>query len=249
MIPCGILTGYGINADRELASAFQAAGAETRFLHINDLIEDPEHLGTCRILAFPGGFSFGDHLGSGLVMANILKQSLGDILADFVARGNLILGICNGFQVLVKMGILPNLSGRGEQEVTLLHNDSGVFENSWVRVEFEEHTRCVWTSGLTSMELPIRHGEGKFYTPREQTLKALESEGLIALKYSGRNPNGSLNDIAGITDATGRILGLMPHPEAFVRPEQHPRWHREHIPRGEGLRIISNGVAWAEKNG
>jgi len=248
MIKCCILTGYGINADRELAEAFRLSGASPEFLHVNDLLEQPERLNVFRILAFPGGFSFGDHLGSGLVLSNLLKHSLGDVLSGFVERGNLALGICNGFQVLVKMGLLPNLSGRREQEVTLLHNDSGVFENSWVRIDFETGCPCVWTRDLETMDLPIRHGEGKFYTSSDETLRIIEEKHLVALRYGARNPNGSVNAIAGLSDKTGRILGLMPHPEAFIYPEQHPRWHRERPAHGEGLRIITNGVAWAEKN-
>lgn len=245
MIRCCILTGYGINADRELAEAFKMAGAQPEHIHVGDLIEKPERLDGFRILAFPGGFSFGDHLGSGLVLANLLKQSIGENLAGFIDRGNLVLGICNGFQVLVKMGLLPDISGRHGQEVTLLHNDSGVFEDSWVAVEFEAAGRCVWTAGLPPMELPIRHGEGKFYTASEETLRLIEENSLVALRYRGRNPNGSVNNIAGITDMSGRVLGLMPHPEAFIYPEQHPRWHRERPAEGLGLRLIAAGVARA----
>ncbi len=248
MIKCCILTGYGINADRELAEAFRVSGAQPEFLHIGDLLKDPGRLERFRILAFPGGFSFGDHLGSGLVLAKLLKHLVGDSLSRFVERGNLVLGICNGFQVLVKMGLLPNLSGLHEQEVTILHNDSGVFEDSWVQVRFEAGSRCIWTANLDRMELPIRHGEGKFYSSSENILGRIEEDNLVALRYRGRNPNGSLNDIAGITDMTGRILGLMPHPEAFIYPEQHPRWHRDKPAAGEGLKLIANGVSWAEKN-
>ncbi|MBN2049423.1 MAG: phosphoribosylformylglycinamidine synthase subunit PurQ, partial [Spirochaetales bacterium] len=134
------------------------------------------------------------------------------------------------------------------QEVSLLHNESGVFEDSWVSVEFEKESPCVWTRGLESMDLPIRHGEGRFYVPSPEILTALEDRHLVALRYRGRNPNGSVNNIAGITDTTGRILGLMPHPEAFIYPEQHPRWQRRRPPQGAGLALLANGLAWAEKN-
>ncbi len=256
-----IITGFGINADEELACAFDRTGGEAVRVHVSDLIGKPGLLSTFRILAFPGGFSFGDHLGSGKVFATLFRRTLGDELQEFIARGGLVLGICNGFQVLVKMGVLPNLEGKGTQEVSLIHNDSGKYEDRWVKVRFEENSRCVWTRGLTDMDLPVRHGEGKFVVRTNEAMNALAGRGLIAVRYAareaGRNdvsypddPNGSDGHVAGICDPTGRVFGLMPHPEAFLHAENHPQWalRETTLPRGrgrargEGLRILANGV-------
>jgi len=248
MVKVCVITGYGINADNELVTAFGNAGGEAKQVPITDLMENPTILGEYQILAFPGGFSFGDHIGSGLVFAHLFKQHLKDTLEDFVAQGKLIIGICNGFQVLVKMGVLPNLKGDWTPETTLIHNDHGTFENSWVEVKYNKESNCVWTSGIDTMEIPIRHGEGRFYIDNKTVLDQLEAENLVALRYNDRNPNGSVNDIAGITDLTGRILGLMPHPEGFLYPENHPKWNRQEILEGEGMKIFRNGVDYAKKN-
>jgi phosphoribosylformylglycinamidine synthase len=268
-----VITGYGINADQELAGAFSLAGAAPSPVHVRDLIDDPMLLAKFRIIAFPGGFSFGDHLGSGKVFATLFRRNLGGALTDFIAAGGLVIGICNGFQVLVKMGVLPNLSGTGAQEASLVHNDSGKFEDRWVRVRFEEKSRCAWTAGLRDMELPVRHGEGKFVPRSVAELDALTTQGLVALRYAARgsaasdpatdrmpvgypdDPNGSEGHVAGICDPTGRVFGLMPHPEAYVRPENHPDWTRldRHELRrreregGDGLRILRNGVRAARE--
>lgn len=248
MIHTRVLTGYGINADDELVRAFSAAGSEVEKTHLTDLIENPKLLEESHILAFPGGFSFGDHLGSGLVLAHLCRQRLKPHLERFVASGRLLIGICNGFQVLVKMGILPNIQGDWSREVSLIHNDTGTFEDSWVPVTFNPESRCVWTAGLSRMELPIRHGEGRFISSSPKVRKLLVENNLIALTYAERNPNGSELDIAGITDPTGRILGLMPHPEAFLSRENHPRWTRETVEEGFGIRLFENGVAWMKQN-
>ena len=259
-----VITGFGINADEELAQAFCRAGAEPSRVHVRDLIGDSKLLSRFRILAFPGGFSFGDHLGSGKVFATLFRRNLGGALADFIAGGGLVIGICNGFQVLVKMGVLPNLSGTGAQEASLIHNDSGKFEDRWVKVRFEEASRCVWTRGLGEMELPVRHGEGKFIPRGPAEMEAFRAHGLIALRYAARggsatdsapvdypdDPNGSEGHVAGLCDPTGRVFGLMPHPEAYMRPENHPDWTRldrrelraKERTGGEGLRILRNGV-------
>jgi phosphoribosylformylglycinamidine synthase subunit PurQ / glutaminase len=264
-----VITGFGINADEELAQAFLLSGADPTRVHVSDLIEDRKLLLKFRILAFPGGFSFGDHLGSGKVFATLFRRNLGSALVDFIAAGGLVIGICNGFQVLVKMGILPNISGTGAQEASLVHNDSGRFEDRWVRVRFEDESRCVWTRGLGQMELPVRHGEGKFIPRSASDLEAMTAQGLIALRYARRHgadpegasfgypddPNGSEEHVAGICDPTGRVFGLMPHPEAYMRPENHPDWTRLD-PRtlrkrekagGEGLAILRNGVLAAQQ--
>ncbi len=240
-VRAAVITGYGINADRELAEAFRLAGAEAKLIHISDLLESPEFLQEFRILAFPGGFSFGDHLGSGLVFAHMCKNRLRPALERFIGDGNLIIGICNGFQVLVKMGLLPNLRGVWNQEATLTYNRSGLFIDAWVEVEAENESPCVWTRGLGRIELPIRHGEGRFVMRDESLLSLLENKNCVSLRYRGGNPNGSVNAIAGITDATGRVFGLMPHPEAYLVSENHPRWGRERTGRN-GMRVFENGV-------
>ena len=236
-----VITGFGINADVELCGAFNHVGARAERIHLTDLIADPNLLTNYRIVAFPGGFSFGDHLGSGLVFASRFKHHLSDSFADFIESGGFAIGICNGFQILTKMGVLPNLSGAAKPEVSLIHNASGRFEDSWVDVSFGS-SRCQWTSGLDGMTIPIRNGEGRFVAKDEETLNAVESKELVAVRYEGRNPNGSINNIAGITDLSGRILGLMPHPEAFLNVENHPRWTREPIQRAYGLDVLENGV-------
>ena len=242
MIRACVITGYGINADRELATALDAAGARADRVHVQDLIDDPGMLDRYRIIGFPGGFSFGDHLGSGLVFAHLFRHHLKEKLASLIRDGVCVIGICNGFQVLVKMGVLPDMRGDWSPQVSLIHNDSGTFEDSWVKVAFDPDCSCVWTEGLGEMDLPIRHGEGRFYAGSPETLAALKERRLIALRYSGRNPNGSDDAVAGITDPTGRILGLMPHPEAFLYPENHPLWTRVEIDRAYGLDIFRNGV-------
>jgi phosphoribosylformylglycinamidine synthase subunit PurQ / glutaminase len=236
-----IITGYGINADYELAEAFRQAGSKTDRVHINDLIAGPAMLQAYHILAFPGGFSFGDHISSGLIFANLCKKYLFRELNEFRDAGKLLIGICNGFQVLVKMGILPNSTGTWEQEVSLVHNAGGEFIDTWVKVEVERNTRCVWTKGIETIDLPVRHGEGRFILENSDVLDC-------ALRYSGNNPNGSINNIAGITDGTGRIFGLMPHPEAFLIPQNHPRWTRDRETRRTGLVFFKNAVEYVRKN-
>ena len=242
MVRVGIVTGYGINAEEELALAFDRSGAASQPVHIQDLIDEPDRALAFSIIAFPGGFSYGDHLGSGLLFAHLVRRHLRPQLERFVAGGGLLLGVCNGFQVLAKMGVLPNLDGTWNPSVSLVHNESGLFEDSWVSVEFVPESPCLWTQGLEPMELPIRHGEGRFIAATPQHLDRLESDHLIAVRYRGRNPNGSQNAVAGITDPTGRILGLMPHPEAFLYPENHPRWARTPIDSARGLELFANGV-------
>lgn len=248
-----IVTGFGINCDNETAYAFERAGGDAERVHLNDLIDAPERLHEFHILAVPGGFSFGDDIASGRVLANRIRYKLGDQLQRFIDDGKLVIGICNGFQVLVKMGLLPALDGGFKQEATLTHNDSARFEDRWVWLESDTSTPCVWVREIDTMELPIRHGEGKFIAP-DDVLARMQAAGQIALRYSTKrggsangaypaNPNGSVDDIAGICDATGRVFGLMPHPEAFLDRTNHPRWTREHIPQdGAGLKIFQNAV-------
>ncbi|HNR33326.1 MAG TPA: phosphoribosylformylglycinamidine synthase subunit PurQ [Candidatus Hydrogenedentes bacterium] len=254
MVRALIVTGFGINCEHETAHAFHLAGAETAFVHLNDLVADPARLHEFHILAVPGGFSFGDDVASGKILANRLRFKLGEPIAEFLAAGKLAIGICNGFQVMVKMGILPLFNGAFRQEVTVTHNDSGRFEDRWVRLTADPGTRCVWSQGITGLELPIRHGEGKFIPRDDAVLERLRANGQVVFRYAGpdgapargaypANPNGAVDDIAGICDPSGRVLGLMPHPEAFVARTQHPRWTREEFPEeGAGLQVFRNAV-------
>jgi phosphoribosylformylglycinamidine synthase subunit PurQ / glutaminase len=236
-----VLGGYGFNADAELAEALSLAGARTERLHVADLVADPGRLGGARILAFPGGFSFGDHLGSGQVLALLCRRTLRPALERFISEGGLVIGICNGFQVLVRMGILPNRSGTWVREASLIHNDTGRFVDGWYPVSFEKGSRCVWTKGLEARPLPVRHGEGRFVARDAAALEALEREGLVAARYSSGNPNGSERGVAGICDPSGRVFGLMPHPEAFLYRENHPG--RRRSSRDEsGVELFENGV-------
>lgn len=251
-----ILSGEGINAGAELAEAFRLAGAAPSFVPARDLAAEPGLLDGAAILAFPGGFSWGDHLGSGRVLALLLRQRAKPALEAFVDRGGLVLGICNGFQALVKTGLLPGLSlspetaaeGRWARELSLVHNASGRFLDDWTPVRFEAGSPCLWTAGLEPRLLPIRHGEGRFVGRSPAVLDALEARGLVALRYAPgpgeSNPNGSERDIAGICDPSGRILGLMPHPEASLIPENQPGRRRG---RSEptGLELFERGVAAA----
>ena len=233
-----IITGFGINTDREMATAFELAGAHPARLHVNDLVADPGALERFAIFVLPGGFSFGDHVGSGALLAALLARALREPLARFVARGGLVLGVCNGFQVLVRMGLVPAVGGPA-QSVALVHNDSGRFEDRWVRVAFDAASPCVWTHRIPSLALPVRHGEGKLVAP-EAELAAIDAAHLGAARYAASgaaaaedgesplpypaNPNGSLRNLAGLCDPTGQVFGLMPHPEAFLHRYHHPAW-------------------------
>ncbi len=246
-----VVSGYGFNADAELAEAFRLAGARPERIHLADLLAEPAPLDAAGILAFPGGFSFGDHLGSGQLVALLCRRSLRGRLEAFVARGGLVIGICNGFQSLTRMGMLPNRAGSWTREASLVHNASGRFVDTWVKVHFESGCRSPWVRGLPDRLLPVRHGEGRFVTRAPATkrepslLKAIEAEGLVALRYDpADDPNGSENLIAGICDPSGRVLGLMPHPEAFLVRENHPL-RRRGSPDRPGLDLFENGVAAA----
>ena len=247
--PILILTGYGLNCEAESKFAWEQAGAAPTLLHLNDLLENPKRLHDYAGLMFIGGFSFGDHLGSGLVFANKLRTRLRDELQQFIGAGKVILGVCNGFQIITKLGLLPGLDrDYFTQTVALMQNDCGHFINQWVTLKFEAASPCVFTRGLDRMPMPIRHGEGKLFTSDQNLLARLEAEHGVACRYDGENPNGSLNAIAGLCDPTGRIFGLMPHPEAFLFPENHPQWDRQKtagtLPtRGAGLQIFQNAVA------
>ena len=245
MVTVCILQGYGINADQELIDAFELAGANAVGVHVADLIAEPGVLGRYRALAFPGGFSFGDHLGSGRVLAALLNARIRRELNAFVADGGLVLGICNGFQVLVKMGLLPGDSP--DQSVSLVHNTNGRFIDAWVGLMRNPRNRSPWRCAIERADMPIRHGEGRFVCGTDVRRTLLDSN-RVAFTYQDPNPNGSLDSIAGITDGTGRILGMMPHPEAYRSPLNHPAWHRDSATEPTGIAVFRNAVDFAERS-
>lgn len=250
-----VLTGYGINCDIETQHAFRIAGADAERVHLTDLINGTRQLSEFHILALPGGFSFGDDIASGKVLANMIKYNLREQVQDFIGEGKLIIGICNGFQAMVKMGLLPGFDGDyTEQEVTLTFNDSGRFEDRWVHLRANQMSKCVFTKGIESIYLPVRHGEGKFVVKNPGVLSRLKKDNNIVFQYTDgkgdlagypHNPNGSVDNIAGICDGTGRVFGMMPHPEAYQHRTNHPGWTREELPEeGAGVAIFRNAVEY-----
>ncbi len=255
-----ILRAPGTNCDVETAHAFECAGARAERLHVNRLLEAPGELDRFQILCLPGGFSYGDDIAAGRILGNQIRHHLADCLERFKASGKLILGICNGFQILLKSGILLPDAGK-QAAATLAWNASGKFEDRWVPLSVASST-SVFFAGIDTMYLPVAHAEGKFVPRDAQTLAGLAKNGQIVLRYGGEasrerhadmtpavaypeNPNGSLADIAGVCDETGRVCGLMPHPERHIDLTQHPRWTRQ--PReaaGDGLRVFQNAVEY-----
>jgi phosphoribosylformylglycinamidine synthase subunit PurQ / glutaminase len=256
-----VLTGFGLNCDHETAYTLELAGATAVRGHINALIEGEVKLDDYQILAFGGGFSWGDDHGAGVIQAVRMRTNLGRQLLDFVAADKLVIGICNGFQTLVNLGLLPAIDGNYQaRTVALTYNDCGNFRDQWVHLQVNPASPCVFTRGMTQLEFPIRHGEGKFWAPQE-TLTRLDTGQQIVLRYAladgqpaqgafPANPNGSLLDVAGICDPSGRIFGLMPHPEAYNHPTNHPDWcHRKALGEGypnhqptPGIQIFRNAV-------
>jgi phosphoribosylformylglycinamidine synthase len=236
-----VVAAPGTNRDLDVAFALDLAGAEPRGTLLAELAERPALLDDARMLVVAGGFSHADALGAGRLFALELQRALGDRLAAFVAAGRPVIGICNGFQTLVRAGVLP---GPGKR-AALGPNAHGRFECRWVELE-PQPSRCVWTTGLDEpVVCPIAHGEGRFVADPE-TVHALEAGGQVALRYRD-NPNGSINDIAGVCDPTGVVLGLMPHPENHVVPRQHPNRGRGASGRGMGLRLFEAGVRHAKE--
>jgi len=256
-----VLRSAGTNCDEETAFAFLKAGALPELLHINRLIGHEKDLDEYQILALPGGFTYGDDIAAGKIFANELRYKLIDSLNRFIEARKLIIGICNGFQILVKSGLLPGNNGL-QQEASLVINDSGKFEDRWVFLKSQSHkvtksqVECVWTKDLPEViYLSVAHGEGKFITKDRNVLERLRKNNQIVFQYCNEdsescgypaNPNGSVDSIAGICDETGRILGLMPHPERHIMPLQHPRWMGKVA--GDGLQIFRNGVEYAKRH-
>ncbi len=237
-----ILRAAGTNCDMESKFAFELVGAKVDSIHINQLVIANNHslLQDYDILVLPGGFTYGDDISAGKILANKLKFGLGEELEKFIDSKKLILGICNGFQILVKLGLLPG-DKTGKQLVTLTDNTSGVFQCEWIQLEVP-NTKCIFTQGLKELELPIAHAEGRFVAS-ESIISELEKNNQIVLRYKGYNPNGSMSGIAGICDPSGRIFGLMPHPERFVSKTQHPHWTRNEV-EPLGLMIFKNAVEY-----
>lgn len=265
-----VITGNGTNCEMEMAHACRLAGsAEVDIVHISELLCGKKRLDDYHFLNLPGGFLDGDDLGSAKAGANRIihaeikggKEKLYAQFVKFIDDGKLILGVCNGFQLMIKLGLLPAF-GRdySTQTVTLTFNDSGRFEDRWVYLRINGDSRCVFTKDLEKIYLPVRNGEGKIVTENRTVLERLHANNHIVMQYSDENyeeatmdypgnPNGSVDAIAGICDETGRIFGLMPHPEAYLHYTNHPRWTRENLPEeGAGLSIFRNAVDFIRKN-
>ena len=259
-----VLRTDGTNCDKETKYAFEQVGAEAEIVHLKTLIEkhnpatNQKHsLNDYHILALAGGFSHGDYISAGKILALDLKNNLGKEVKQFVMRGKPILGICNGFQVLVKYGLLPQLDGEVKQTTTLTYNDSGNFECRWVKLK-KYSDKCIWTQGIDDIDLPIAHGEGKFVADSGLVDRLFEDQ-LVVFQYTDgerepvsefpENPNGSMGSIAGICDPSGLIFGLMPHPERYNDPMNHPLAHSQRVQgtlpaEGAGLQIFRNGVEY-----
>ena len=271
-----VLFGFGINCDHETKAVFEMVGAQAERIHVNRFVSGDADLSTYDILAVPGGFSFGDHLGSGRLLGNRMRFAMRESLMSFVKAGKPIIGICNGFQVLVKTGLLlgpetgrsPDFLQRG----SLTLNDSGRYEDRWVTLEFDPESPCIWTKGMDRIECPVRHGEGKYVMPSSEDLDRLSEHHQLTVRYVDPStpvgagitdeplpyplsPNGSMRNIAGICDASGLVFGLMPHPEAIYARWLHPE-HTRHATsdtdgmdgwEGQGLQIFRNAVEYVNQ--
>ncbi len=264
-----VITGNGTNCEREVATACELAGAECDIVHIAELLAGRTSLDDYHFLNLAGGFLDGDDLGSAKAGANRLKSaavhdsedSLADQMQRFIADGKLVMGVCNGFQLMTKMGLLPAINGDYRtQSATLTFNDGGRFEDRWCYLKVDQDSPCVFTRGLDGVYLPVRHGEGKFVVEHDEVLRQIEIKHLAAVKYTDAdymapvmeyplNPNGSMAAIAGLCDETGRLFGLMPHPEAYTHRTHHPRWTRESdLPEeGMGLWLYRNAVNYIQE--
>ena len=247
-----VLRAPGTNCDVETAFAFEQAGAEASLVHVNQLIRGEQRLPDYQIMVIPGGFTYGDDIAAGKVLANELRLGFGEDIPRFVEGGGLIFGICNGFQVLVKAGVIPKPANDSPPLLTLTTNDSGKFECRWVHLRVNKKSPCVFTRGMDSLYLPVAHVEGKVVADPK-----ILSELDVVLYYTDEygntgagypyNPNGSVGNIAGICDTSGHIFALMPHPERYIRGTQHPQWTRRGARQyGDGFQIFLNAVKWAE---
>lgn len=257
-----VLRAAGINCDVETEYALQLAGAQTERIHINRLISAPAMLEEFQILVVPGGFSYGDDVAAGKILANQTVHHLSDILHRFIENGKLVLGICNGFQVLIKTGIVPGFNGAGRltlagEGITLTNNDCGHYLDCWVHLE-PGTNRCVFVDPNRRLYLPIAHGEGKIVADSVERLQRISTGGFVAFRYVDANgntgpypvnPNGSQDSIAALTDSTGRVLGMMPHPERFIRWTQHPHWTRlkQQEELADGMTIFTNAVNYIKQ--
>ena len=260
-----VLSGFGINCELETMAVFELAGAKATRIHANRLVNGEYNLDDFHILAVPGGFSFGDHLGSGRLMGNRLRFGLREQVRKFVQDKKPIIGICNGFQVLVKMGLLPGDEKVSlEQTASLTLNDSGHYEDRWVTLEFDTNSPCIWTKGLTRIRVPVRHGEGKFVTNDKNLLDKWNQSGQLVVRYVDPkesypsisdnllpyplSPNASWRNIAGVCDPSGLVFGLMPHPEANHSTWLGATWTREDVEHGEGegMTIFHNAVNYVK---
>jgi len=236
MVKVLILRSAGINCNDELEQGFKMAGADTEQVHVNELVNG-KHLNDFDVLALPGGFSYGDYLAAGTILANELSVKLRKEISDFIDKGKLVVGICNGFQTLVKTGFLP---GEG-MKANLAVNESGNFECRWITMTSDQKH----LTGVEELEAPVAHGEGRFMAD-SQTLEQLEANGQVIFRYSGsdfpENPNGSLNNIAGISNKKGNVIGMMPHPERHLTVENHP----QHLKKINGLQFFQNIVERAK---
>jgi phosphoribosylformylglycinamidine synthase len=264
-----VITGNGTNCEIEMAHACRLAGSdEVDIVYLNEIIYGEKRLDNYHFLSLPGGFLDGDDLGSAKAGANRIiharikesEERIYDQLIRFIREGKLILGVCNGFQLMVKLGLLPSFGKEYlHQSVTLTFNDEGRFEDRWVYLKVKQDSPCVFTKNLSRLYLPVRHGEGKFFVPRDGVLEKLHAQKQIVLQYCGsdyeeptmrypENPNGSIDAIAGICDETGRLFGLMPHPEAYTHRTNHPRWTRETLPEeGMGISIFRGAIDFIRK--
>jgi len=246
-----LLRAPGTNCDREAAFAMECAGATTQRVHINELREKPDLLDQSQILVLSGGFSYGDDVSAGKILANQLEHFLGDAVRAFRAQEKLILGICNGFQALLKAGLILPPDPDDGQQITLAHNTNGRFSDRWVNLKVTSR-KSPFLTGIEALDVPVAHGEGRFSCKKDWILRGLEQSGQIVLRYHDPNgspaaypfnPNGSQDDIAGLCDASGYVLGLMPHPERHILPTQHPHWtRRTSAPEGDGMKIFRNAV-------
>jgi len=263
-----VLRTAGTNCDRETQFAFEEMGADVDLVHMSQLLGREKKLEDFHILVIPGGFTYGDDIAAGKIMANELRIKLGNDIRQFIQNGKLIIGICNGFQILTKAGILPGVGVQNfeprpdnsigfSQTATLMTNDSGKFEDRWIYLK--PNGRCVWSEGIKEIiSLPVAHGEGKFVPKDDTVLKKLKENGQIIFRYCNKmgdapvypeNPNGSIEDIAAIADQAGRVFGLMPHPERHFLATQHPHWTRlkKKGKFGDGAKIFQNGVNYVKE--